>query len=31
MVETLDVLYVEDNADDADVFNRVMRKMEKGY
>lgn len=26
----LDVLYVEDNPDDADVFSRVMRKMEKG-
>ncbi|MGV3557214.1 response regulator [Larkinella arboricola] len=26
----LDVLYVEDNPDDADVFGRVIRKMEKG-
>ncbi|WP_138994595.1 response regulator [Larkinella sp. C7] len=25
----LDLLYVEDNPDDADVFGRVMRKMEK--
>ncbi|MFD1143780.1 response regulator [Larkinella insperata] len=25
----LDVLYVEDNPDDADVFSRVIRKMEK--
>ena len=26
----LDVLYVEDNPDDADLFGRVIRKMEKG-